>query len=197
MPSVRLLPDARVFAMNLTKLFAALILIPLCSLAVFSQTGNERSYENSYRGVSLTVVSQRWIPKDKVPYIGVDVIDFSDVIVKFRLENRGNQDVYYLADDAISSVVPVGFQVSRGARQTEWEGTYSPARGREGIFTGVGVHWLLLPPGSAVEFEREDVSNKRGEHATTVYLNIEPEHKNRVELVSNTYRPLRRVMSRK
>jgi len=65
------------------------------------------------------------------------------------------------------------------------------------IFTGVGVHWLLLPPGSAVVFERKDVSDKGGEHATTVYLNTEPEHKNRIELISNTYRPLKRVMLRK
>jgi hypothetical protein len=119
------------------------------------------------------------------------------MVVKLRLGNRGKQDIYYLADDAISSMVPVGFQVFRKARMAEREGIYSPARGREGIFTGVGVHWLLLPPGSAVEFVRADVSDRGGEHATTVYLNAEPEHKNRVELVSNTYRPLKRVTSRK
>jgi hypothetical protein len=186
----------KVLAMNHAKLFTASILILLFSPAVFSQTGNERSYENGYRGVSLSVVSQRWIPKEKVPYVGVDVIDFSDMIVRFRLENRGKEDIYYLADNAMSSIAPVGFQVFRKTEGAEWEGTYSPARGREGIFTGVGVHWLLLPPRSAVEFEREDVSDKGGEHATTVYLNIEPRHKNRVELVSDTYRPLRRDIPR-
>ena len=183
--------------MNLTKSFTALILVLLLAPLTFSQKGNERSYENSYRGISLCVVSQRWIPQGKVPYVGDDVIDFSDMIVRFRLENRGKEDIYYLADNAMSSIEPVGFQVFQKAKGAEWEGTYSPARGREGIFTGVGVHWLLLPPGSAVEFEREDVSDKEGEHATTVYLNTEPKHKNRVELVSNTYRPLKRIMSQK
>jgi hypothetical protein len=97
----------------------------------------------------------------------------------------------------MSSIEPVGFQMFRKSRMEGWGGTYSPARGREGIFTGVGVHWLLLPPDSAVEFERKNVSDKGGKHATTVYLNTEPEHKNRVELISNTYRPLKRVMLRK
>jgi len=164
-----------------------LILAP----AAFSQTGNERSYENRYRGVALSVLSQRRIPKDKVPYVGDDVIDFSDMVVKFRLENQGKEDIYYLADDVMSSIEPVGFQIFRKSRVAEWEGTYSPARGREGVFTGSGARWLLLPPGSAVEFERKDVSEKGGEHATTVYLNTEPEHKNRVELISNTYRSLK------
>ena len=183
--------------MNFTRLLVASTLILLSLPVTFSQTGNERTYDISHRGVTLSVISQRRIPKDKVPYVGDDVIDFSDLIVKFRLENRGNEEIYFLADDAMSSIAPVGFQLFRKSRSAEWEGTYSPARGREGIFTGVGVHWLLLPPGSAVEFEREDVSDKGGEHATTVYLNDALEHKNRVELASNTYRPLKRIMPRK
>ncbi len=138
--------------MNLTKSLIAQLLMLLFSHAALSQTGNERSYENSYRGITLSVLSQRWIPKDKVPYVGDDVIDFSNLVVRFRLENRGNEEIYYLADDALNSIAPVGFQLFRKARGAGWEGTYSPARGREGIFTGVGVHWLLLPPGSAIEF---------------------------------------------
>src|SRR5262245_41461179 len=183
--------------MNLTKLFILSILMLILAPAAFSQTGDERSYENSYHGVALSVLSQRRIPKDKAPYVGDDVIDFSDMVVKFRLENRGKEDIYDLADNAMGSIEPVGFQMFRKSRVAGWEGTYSPARGSEGIFTGVGVHWLLLPSGSAVEFEREDVSDKDGEHATTVYLNTEPEHKNRVQRISNTYRPLKRVMLRK
>jgi hypothetical protein len=86
--------------MNLTKLLTAFLVIFLSSPAAFSQTGNERNYANSYRGVTLSVLSQRWIPKDKVPFIGDDVIDFSDMVVRFRLENRGKEDIYYLMCDS-------------------------------------------------------------------------------------------------
>ena len=194
---VILLPElVGILAMSLTKIAPAILLLLFCP-AASSQTGNERSYANSYRGVTLSVLSQRWIPRNEVPYIGDDVIDFSDMIVRFRLENRGRENIYYLADNALSSIEPVGFQLFRQRREAEWQGTYSPARGREGIFTGDGVHWLLLPPGSAIEFERRDSSIKRGEHATSVYLNTEAEHNNRVELISNPYRPLRRLRSQR
>ena len=152
--------------------------------------GNDK--ENSFRGVTLTVLSQRLIPQNQVPYVGDDVIDFSDLIVRFRIENRGKEDIYYLADVVSNGIEPVGFQLLRDSKRAEWDTTYSPARGREDIFTGDLFKWLLLSPGCALEFERTDLSFKGREHATTVFLNTEPEHKSRVELVSNVYRPLKR-----
>ena len=68
-----------------------------------------------------------------------------------------------------------------------WDAIYSPGRGSEGTFTGIAYSWRSLGPGLALEFERRDVSFKESEHATSVFLNLKPEHKERVEFVSNAF----------
>jgi hypothetical protein len=80
--------------MNFTRLIVASnLLASVLNCHVFA-TGNERTYEISHRGVTLFVISQRRI-QDKVPYVGDDVIDFSDLIVKFRLKNAGTEEIYF------------------------------------------------------------------------------------------------------
>jgi hypothetical protein len=175
--------------MSLTRYTIAITLMIACCLSVFAQSEKQRSVENSFRGIRLSFLSQRCLPKDKVPYVGDDFIDFSDMLVRFRLENRGKGDIYYLADNILSSIEPAGFQLSRKSKGAKWEATNTPARGREGIFTGEAYKWLLLPPGTAIEFEFTDLSAESGEHSASVFLNTEPEHKNRIELISNAYIP--------
>ena len=178
--------------MKFMKYSIALILILSFCLGTFAQAVEKHTDKSSFNGVALSVLSRRWIPKQKVPYVGDDVIDFSDMIVKFRLENRCGVEIYYLADNVAGSIEPVGFQLSRRSKGEQWDAIYTPARGREGIFTGSDVRWLLLPPGCAVEFERTDLSYEKGQHATSVFINTAPEHKNRVEIISNTYLPLKK-----
>jgi hypothetical protein len=151
------------------------------------QSVHQRSADNNFHGVTLTFLSQRCLPRDKVPYVGDDFIDFSDLVTRFRLENKGPEEVYYLANNILNSIEPVGFQLSRNGSGASWDAIYSPARGREGIFTGIAYSWFSLGPGLALEFERRDVSFKEPEHATSVFLNLKPEHKGRVELVSNAF----------
>ena len=148
---------------------------------------SSKAPDNSFHGVTLSFLSQRCLPKDKVPYVGDDFIDFSDMVTKFRLENTGPNEIYYLGDNILNSIEPVGFQLQRKSRDDPWEAIYSPARGREGIFTGIAYSWFALRPGSALEFERRDVSFKESVHATSVFLNLKPEHKRRVEIVSNAF----------
>jgi len=165
------------------------VLISLC-IASLPRSVKSPRYE-IVKGVILSVISRRWIPKSQVPYVGDDVIDFSDMIVRFRLENRGRQDFYYLADNVLEGIQPVGFQLRRKQRNSEWEALYTPARGREDVFTEDSCRWFRLPSGCAIEFEREDVSYEKGQHAGSVFVNTEPEHKNRVEIISDSYLSLR------
>ncbi|MBK6749136.1 MAG: hypothetical protein IPG67_03785 [Acidobacteria bacterium] len=61
---------------------------------------------NNFNGTTMTFVSQRCLPKDKVPYIGEDLIDYSDMNNVFRLENKGKREVYFLASTISNSVSP-------------------------------------------------------------------------------------------
>ena len=169
--------------LRLSYLVVILALVT-CGL-IFAQS--PKAPDNSFHGVTLSFVSQRCLPKDKVPYVGDDFIDFSDMVTRFRLENAGANQIYYLGDNILNSIEPVGFQLQRKSSDTTWEAIHSPARGREGIFTGIAYSWFALRPGSALEFERRDVSFKESEHATSVFLNLKPEHKRRVELLSNAF----------
>lgn len=142
---------------------------------------------NIFKGSTLTYLSQRCLPKDKVPYVGEDVIDYSDMITRFRLENNGKDEIYFLTSTISNNISPWGFVLFRKNKDAEWTSVYSPARGREGIFTDDSFRWLGLPPGFAIEFQNSDFSTKDGEHAVSVFVNTKPEHKNRIELISNEF----------
>jgi hypothetical protein len=176
----------------LLRLSHVLVILALIACAVIvAQSPKPRDGENKFHGVVLTFVSQRCVARNKVPYVGDDFIDFSDLTTRFRLANTGTEEIFYLADDITTAKEPVGFQLFRPTKNADWEAIYSPARGREGIFTGDAFKWMLLRPGSAIEFDPEDVSDKVGDHATSVFLNTKPVHTNRVELVSNAFSPVR------
>jgi hypothetical protein len=165
----------------------------VCCAPIVAQSPKAPDNENTFHGVTLSFVSQRCLPSDKVPHVGQDFIDFSDLVTRFRLANTGSQEVFYLVDHVLSGIEPVGFQLFRPNKDSDWMSIYSPARGRRDIFTGDAFKWLRLKPGSAIEFESSDVSGKEGEHATSVFLNLKPVHKNRSEIVSNTFAPVKCV----
>ena len=88
----------------------------LLASSLFAQPGKHRSVEISFRGVALSVISQRCLPESKVPYVGDDFIDFSDMAARYRLENQGKENIYYLADHVLSSIEPAGFVLFRRTR---------------------------------------------------------------------------------
>jgi hypothetical protein len=174
----------------LLRISYLLLVIAVVLCTVMAQSPKVANNGNTLPGVTLSLLSQRCLPKNKVPYVGDDFIDFSDMTTRFRLSNRSSKDVYYLADAVTSSADPVGFQLFRPNKRSDWDAPNTPARGRPDVFTGEGVNWLLLRPGSVVEFETLDFSPRRGQHATSVFLNTKPAHDNRVELISNAFVPI-------
>jgi hypothetical protein len=173
----------------LLRISYLLLVIAVVLSTVVAQSPKVLNNGNTFPGVSLSLLSQRCLPKKKVPYVGDDFIDFSDMTTWFRLSNGSSKGVYYLADAVTSTADPVGFQLFRPSKRGDWDSPYTPARGRPDVFTGEGVKWLLLRPGSVVEFETLDFSRRRGQHAMSVFLNTKPTHDNRVELVSNAFVP--------
>ena len=184
--------------MKLTK-FSFIILVLFSCTTIFAQTEKKNDNGNNFNGVTISYLSQRCLPPDKVPYISPsgDFIDSSDMIVRFRIENNGKQDIYYLAASVFNSISPVGYRLSRKSKAEEWGGIYSLGRGRERDYTGSSYHWVSLPPTMAVEFESTDLSSEEGEHATSVFFNTEAQHKNRVEVISNTFVPVQCPKSKK
>ena len=161
----------------------------VCCTVLFAQSASSEN-SNVLHGVALTFVSQRCLPKTEVPYVGDDFIDYSDMSSKFRLVNRSSTDIYYLVA-VVTDTQPVGFQLVRANKRADWEALHSPARGRDGVFTGDGYTWRLLSRGAAIYFDTLDFSGKRGERATSVFVNSKPMHGNRMELISNSFVPVR------
>lgn len=143
---------------------------------------------NNFKGATLTFLSQKCLPKDKIPYVGEDLIDFSDMNNRFRLENNGKEEIYFLASSISNSISPEGFVLFRKSKDIDWTSVYNPGRGREGVFSSKSTYrWLGLLPGSAIEFQYSGFSTSDGEHAASVILNSKPENKNRMELISNVF----------
>jgi hypothetical protein len=151
--------------------------------------------QERFKNMDLALVSQRWRPKEQALkydpiYSDNFELDPDDyLLVSFRLTNKGAASMYYLA--SIYDTNPVRYQLFRKAGEVEWKAT-NTARGREGDFTGGGYRWLILPPGHSVEFEVPDLSTLEDEHAVSVLVNEQPKHRGRVEIISDTYRPMRR-----
>jgi len=175
------------------------LLLGIFALAFSAESPNNRRHsvtqndQNKFSGVRLSVVSQRPRPEDKPNKQGVAGSDYTelvrnDLLVRFRLANNGEQRVYYLA--GLNSIEPVGYTLFRKGGEQNWKAT-SPARGREGSFTGGGTQWLLLPPCTAVEFETLDLSTRGEEHAISIFLNYQPSHEGRIEFVSDLYSPMK------
>src|SRR6266852_10001118 len=99
------------------------IVIFLCG--VVAQPQKVRDNSTTFPGVTLSFISQRCLPRNKVPYVGDDFIDFSDMTSRFRLRNGGSKDIDYLADAVTSSADPVGFQLSRPNKRGDWDAPYT------------------------------------------------------------------------
>jgi hypothetical protein len=150
---------------------------------------------NTYKGVTLTYLSQKCFPKDKVPFKGPDFIDYSDMNNRFRLENNSKKEIYFLVSTILMSISPEGYVLHRKSKDAEWNSVYGPRRDEK--FTGSDLRWLSLPAGFAIEFEWSGFSSQVGEHAASVILNKNseekgmidktPEIKDMIELISDVF----------
>jgi hypothetical protein len=148
--------------------------------------------DKRFPSVRLSLLSQRWRPQEKTSKAGGKASDVfevgrDDLLIRFRLSNESEANFYYLAP--LNTMEPTGYILFRKAGESSWSAT-SPARGREGSFTGGGYQWLLLPPGTAIEFEFLDLSTRSGEHAISLLVNTKPTHTDRIEYISAPYMPI-------
>jgi hypothetical protein len=177
----------------LTRFASVLLCLMYAGLwNINSPAATQKSNKKEFSSVRLTLVSQRWMPKDppveKSEPRDVHLIgEGDDLLVCFRLANEGKENIYYLA--SIHEPGPTGYILFRQAG--EWK-AITPDRGREGSLTGDGYNWVLLAPGTAVEFEFSDLSTRKGEHAASVLVNDKADHTGRVEVISDPYQPMSR-----
>lgn len=172
-------------------------------LPAYSQAGNSKV------NVNLSVVSQKWITnpdleaKEPLQVINpiqdnaVDILGgYSDVIVvgkgddllvRFRLTNNEPKPIYYIAENYNCHLT--GYLLFRKKKAKEWN-AISPAYGRESSLTGGAFEWMTLLPGESVETEFSDLSSREHEHAISVFVNIKPTQKGRIEIISDVYHPL-------
>lgn len=150
--------------------------------------------KNEFSGLSLSLVSQRRRKEPRRGRIEGDAknrdyqeIIRDDLLIRFRLANNGERRIYFLA--RLNTIEPAVYQLFRNAGEQNWKSS-SPARGRSGSFTGGGYQWLLLPPGTAVEFETLDLSTRGEQHSISIFISLEPSHETRTEFFSDMYKPL-------
>lgn len=144
------------------------------------------------KSAALELVSQRPVTEKDLPCIPKDSdIHFvpgkgDDLLVRFRLINYGDKGLYYLA--SVHDHAPTGYLLYRNDGAARWESTM-PDRGHEGSRTGGGYEWRLLKTGDSVEVEFSDLSTRPGDHGASVLVNYKPVHRDRVEIISESYRP--------
>lgn len=182
------------------RLLTPFISLLLCMMYTSAWSGGAQAamQENKKKelsGVRLICVSQRWltedIPAKKEPVPrDVQLLGTSDDLrVSFRLVNESKETIYYLASVYDDEPGPTGYILFRQAGEMEWKAA-TPNRGRKGSLTGGGYKWVRLSPGTAVEFEFSDPNACEGEHAASVMVNNQPDHEDRIEIISNPYMPM-------
>lgn len=178
----------------LTRFVSVLLCLMYAGLwNINSQAAMQKSNKKEISSGRLTLVSQRWMPEDPAVEKEPERRDVhligkgDDLLVRFRLANEGKENIYYLA--SIYEPGPTGYILFRQSGEEEWK-TTTPDRGRQGSLTGGGYKWIVLAPGTAVEFEFSDLSTRKGEHAASVLMNDKADHAGRVEVISDPYQPM-------
>ncbi len=159
---------------------------------VLKQAIKQRRRERHLRGVSLSVVSQRWkypdekdvrMPRDEHydcahGHLSGKVIErahLNTFLTRFRLINNSKRDLYYLADYSN----PIGYRLIKSAKRTDLDRAVTRYSAHELRFD---MSWKLLPPRSAVEFEVEEIGWEPTEQSYAVSLNTEPTYWDEVEI---------------
>lgn len=149
-----------------------------------------------FSGVSLTIVSQRWVYPDerqaRVPRDehydcvhghpsgrSIEQVKLNSFITRLRLTNNSRLSLYYLTQ-SVGSDKPADYGSTKYPGWRDWEPPLSPLRYRE---WGPTASWQPLPPGGAVEFEVTNRGWPGAEHAFAVMLNDERVFWDEVELL--------------
>lgn len=100
-----------------------------------------------------------------------------DVIVRFRLSNKGRTTVYFYTSWK-RYISPEGYTIRFFENRFEWfvglEETAGKSPGIERLMkSGDGGEWMALTKGTAIEFELFDsTSRTRGKHAQTFFAKV-------------------------
>lgn len=100
-----------------------------------------------------------------------------DVIVRFRLSNKGRTTVYFFTSWK-GNISPEGYTIRSYENRIEWfVGLEETADKSSGIGRfvkrGDGGEWLALTKGTAIEFELFDsTARTRGKHAQTIFSKV-------------------------
>ena len=108
-------------------------------------------------------------------------------IVRFRLSNKGNRPIFYLAGNTTS--VPVGQLVARASSTSDWMSLSNTSEQRVPAVEEVkdsNLRWIELPPGGWVDGEFRDVGESSGQHAYVIYVKVARDG-NGIRIVSKPY----------
>jgi hypothetical protein len=100
-----------------------------------------------------------------------------DVIVRFRLSNKGRMTTYFYTDWK-GYIIPEGYTIRSLNDRIEWyvglEQISNKSPGIKKLMTsGDGGEWLALTSGMAIEFELFDsTARTRGKHAQTFFAKV-------------------------
>lgn len=169
-------------------LISMMIMSSLAQLAIGCPISDKRRLQR-VRLIPFSV--EKRPPEKRSPSTNAERKDYfevprDDLVVRLRLVNDTRKPLYYLT--GVSSDEPVGAMLFRTKRKNAWA-SRSPSSGRQGEFTGDAYHWKLLLPSGTLEFEVLDLSVATEQHAASVFVNDQPNHDGRVEIISSPYRP--------
>jgi hypothetical protein len=160
---------------------------------VLKQAIKPRKAERHLRGVTLSLISQRWMyPDEKEARMPRDEhydcahghasgkvlerVALNTFITRFRLVNSSERELYYLSDLV---AVPVGYKFIKSAKRTDSDRTLSRYDAYE---QRTSLRWIRLPPRSSVEFEVVEIGWEAKEQIYAVTLNTEPTYWDEVEI---------------
>lgn len=150
--------------------------------------GQETDPKTKMDCISLKMIAQKPAPKiteKPAPDVIITVPD--DLHIRFELQNKCEQPIYYLAYNiGNDKKSPAGFFIYR-KKDGEWEAR-SPVWRREGSLTDPNwYHWLPLKTGESVEFEYSDLSKIEGKRSVAIYVNSCPVQEKRIEILAEPF----------
>ena len=141
-------------------------------------------------GLKFEILSTRALSREELKRWQTDVIPSPDVLVRYRLSVTDGFSLY----SSGSLIDPLGYRVARKQGKLSWlwgksgDNPHSASPGFENLWHGVEGTWILMPAGSAIEWEgATDWTDEAGEsHAFAIYVRHSQEDKP-IEVISDFY----------
>ena len=153
-----------------------LFLFSVSALFAAAQNTNQAS------GVSLEILSVRVLSPEEAARRSPDYIG-PNVAVRLRLSSKKGVHYYALS----SSFIPLGYEVTITNGETRWfwyQKMRTESPGFNELANLVPGHWLILHPGTAIEWEKLASTHDYGEtHAFTIFIK-DKEHSTPREIIS-------------